>query len=143
MGAMGISYFTGIASPDYHVYTSNGKLLPECVELLCRSKPFFAEVKSLVERSLVFSMAFCGQVWMDTDNRTESSSRQCKPVFVGTRPCSLSSPCLAANGALSLLNLACYFLDRQVERLAQDFEKEGGFTERLYRVRTAKRRNNP
>jgi hypothetical protein len=30
-----------------------------------------------------------------------------------------------------LLNLACYFLDRQVERLAQDFESEGGFTERL------------
>lgn len=62
---------------------------------------------------------------------------------VQSRPCqSLSSSCLAANAALSLLNLACYFLDRQVERLAQDFEREGGFTERLYRVRTAKR-NKP
>lgn len=58
-------------------------------------------------------------------------------------PCqSLSSACLAANGALSLLNLACYFLDRQVERLARDFENEGGFTERLYRVRAARRRNS-
>lgn len=79
----------------------------------------------------------------DTDNRTESSSRPCESAQVSDRPCSLSSACLAANGALSLLNLACYFLDRQVERLAQDFENEGGFTERLYRVRTAKRRNNP
>ncbi len=63
-------------------------------------------------------------------------------VEVRERPClSLSSACLAANAALSLLNLACYFLDRQVERLARDFENEGGFTERLYRVRSAKRRN--
>ncbi|MDD2316443.1 MAG: four helix bundle suffix domain-containing protein [Desulfobacterales bacterium] len=53
----------------------------------------------------------------------------------------LAPACLAANGALSLLNIACYFLDRQVDRLAADFETKGGFTERLYRVRTAKRRN--
>jgi len=58
----------------------------------------------------------------------------------GECPCtSMTSACLAANAALSLLNLACYLLDRQVARLAKDFENEGGFTERLYRVRTAKR----
>ncbi len=44
MGAMGISPHEGIVSPDYHVYTSKGLLLPEFVELLCRSKPFVAEV---------------------------------------------------------------------------------------------------
>ncbi|WP_205747988.1 restriction endonuclease subunit S [Trichloromonas acetexigens] len=44
MGAMGISSLEGIVSPDYHVYTSKGLLLPEFVELLCRSKPFVAEV---------------------------------------------------------------------------------------------------
>ena len=44
MGAMGISPLEGIVSPDYHVYTPNGLLLPEFVELLCRSKPFVAEV---------------------------------------------------------------------------------------------------
>jgi four helix bundle suffix protein len=32
-----------------------------------------------------------------------------------------------------------YFLDRQVERLANDFENEGGFTERLYRGCSSKR----
>lgn len=57
------------------------------------------------------------------------------------RPCrSVSSACLAANAALSLLNLACYLLDRQVARLAADFENEGGFSERLYRIRSARRR---
>jgi len=53
---------------------------------------------------------------------------------------SLTPACLAANAALSLLNLACYLLDRQVQRLATDFENEGGFTERLYHTRRAKRR---
>lgn len=49
-------------------------------------------------------------------------------------------PELSANAALVLLAVACALLDRQVERLAQDFESEGGFTERLYRVRSEKRR---
>ena len=48
-------------------------------------------------------------------------------------------PELSANAALTLLAVACSLLDRQVERLARDFEKEGGFTERLYKVRTATR----
>jgi four helix bundle suffix protein len=72
----------------------------------------------------------------NTDSKIKGSS-----VPVGEGPCvSLSSACLSANGALSLLNLACYLLDRQVQRLAQDFENEGGFTERLYRIRSQKRR---
>jgi len=44
MGAMGVSPQNGIVSPAYHVYTSKGKLLPQYVELLCRSLPFIAEV---------------------------------------------------------------------------------------------------
>jgi four helix bundle suffix protein len=46
---------------------------------------------------------------------------------------------LVANGALSLLNVCCYLLDRQLAAQASAFECEGGFTERLHRVRTAKR----
>ncbi len=48
-------------------------------------------------------------------------------------------PELAANAALVLLAVACALLDRQVARLAEDFESKGGFTERLYRVRKQKR----
>ena len=81
-----------------------------------------------------------------TVNDTEQNMNRNRPSFssvtVGESPCqSLNSACLAANAALALLNLACYFLDRQVERLALDFENNGGFTERLYRIRTAKQRN--
>ena len=41
---------------------------------------------------------------------------------------------------LSLLNLCCYFLDRQIAAQAEAFEKDGGFTERLYQRRTSRRR---
>lgn len=81
------------------------------------------------------------QTRTSSDIRTDKDSST-HSVQVSGSPCPfLSSACLAANGVLSLLNLACHLLDRQVERLAQDFEKEGGFTERLYRVRSEKRRN--
>ena len=44
-----------------------------------------------------------------------------------------------ANAALSLLNLACHLLDRQLAAQAQAFVEDGGFTERLYRVRRQRR----
>ena len=46
---------------------------------------------------------------------------------------------ISANAALVLLAVACSLLDRQVERLARDFENHGGFSERLYRLRSEKR----
>jgi four helix bundle suffix protein len=46
---------------------------------------------------------------------------------------------LAANAALSLLNLCCHLLDRRLAAQAEAFEREGGFTERLYRYRTQRR----
>lgn len=49
-------------------------------------------------------------------------------------------PEISANAALVLITVACSLLDRQVERLAKDFENEGGFTERLYKIRNAKRK---
>jgi len=62
-------------------------------------------------------------------------------VSVGAGPCRPApSSVLVANAALSLLNLCCYLLDRQVAAQAEAFENEGGFTERLYRIRTSRRR---
>jgi four helix bundle suffix protein len=46
---------------------------------------------------------------------------------------------IAANAALVLIAVACSLLDRQLASLATAFEREGGFTERLYRVRKAAR----
>jgi four helix bundle suffix protein len=59
----------------------------------------------------------------------------------GGRCQSVRSSALVVNAALSLLNLCCYLLDRQLAAQAQAFEKEGGFTERLYRTRQLTRRS--
>jgi four helix bundle suffix protein len=58
---------------------------------------------------------------------------------VGERPYAPGSAELVANAALSLLNLACYLLDRQIAAQGKAFVEEGGFTERLYRVRSARK----
>jgi four helix bundle suffix protein len=130
-----------------------------------------AEVQAWVadERRRGLREARVGETRTDTETRTHTDghgrtgTKETVPesVKVPERPCPSVSPrpcqsvsscpaqaplapeCLAANAALSLLNLACYLLDRQVERLAKNFETEGGFTERLYKVRTAKRRHRP
>jgi len=52
-------------------------------------------------------------------------------------------PELAANAALVLIGVACALLDRQIEALAAAFAEEGGFTERLHRVRTERKRRGP
>src|SRR5713101_1347835 len=54
-------------------------------------------------------------------------------VEVGGSPCAPvpGSAELVANAALSLLNLCCYLLDRQLASQARAFVDEGGFTERL------------
>ncbi len=53
---------------------------------------------------------------------------------------SVQSSVLVANAALSLLNLCCYLLDRQLDAQAKAFEQDGGFTERLYKKRTQARK---
>jgi len=46
---------------------------------------------------------------------------------------------IAANTILTLTNVACYLLDRHLASLAEDFEHNGGFTERLYKSRSKNR----
>jgi len=53
---------------------------------------------------------------------------------------SMSYPEIAANAAHVLVGVASALLGRQVEAQATAFEKDGGFTERLYRVRSGRRR---
>lgn len=50
---------------------------------------------------------------------------------------------IAANAALVLIGVACALLDRQLAAQARAFEAEGGFTERLHRVRSQHRRGKP
>ena len=52
---------------------------------------------------------------------------------------SILFPEIAANAALVLIGVASALLDRQVAAQAAAFETEGGFTERLYKTRQARR----
>lgn len=49
---------------------------------------------------------------------------------------------ISANAALVLITVACSLLDRQIAAQAKDFEEQGGFTERLHRVRITHRENS-
>jgi len=134
---------------------------PVLMRFKARKCATLADVQAWVaqERALQKSTDSHGQTKTNNDTQTAKNNRQPPPsppspsspssppsVKVSDSPCqtpnpaALSSACLVANGALSLLNLACHLLDRQVERLAHDFENEGGFNERLYRVRSERRK---
>ena len=52
---------------------------------------------------------------------------------------SILFPEISANAALVLIGVASALLDRQVQAQAAAFETEGGFTERLYKTRRARR----
>jgi four helix bundle suffix protein len=74
-----------------------------------------------------------GQGKDETLSNSSTESNRSSPL-----PHPNTYPEIAANGALVLINVACTLLDRQIASLAKMFEKEGGFTERLYKVRSAK-----
>lgn len=66
---------------------------------------------------------------------------QNKPLLaVETRTAHPGYQEIVANAALTLIEITCALLDRQLASLARVFINEGGFTERLYRVRTARRK---
>lgn len=50
---------------------------------------------------------------------------------------------IAANGVLTLIAVVAPLLDRQIASQMRAFQREGGFTERLYRIRSEKRRGGP
>ena len=58
----------------------------------------------------------------------------------GSRP---SYAEIAANAALVLIAVACSLLDRQLASLGKRFLEDGGFTERMYRMRSQRRGQEP
>jgi four helix bundle suffix protein len=49
---------------------------------------------------------------------------------------------IAANGVLVLLSVTCALLDRQLKAQADAFQRDGGFTERLYNFRKNAKNSN-
>lgn len=98
---------------------------------------FKARRCATMEEVRVWAKEEHGRSRKDTDKQGQGGSS----LTVRESPCQpVGSSTLVANAALSLLNLCCHLLDRQLAAQAKTFETEGGFTERLYRIRQQKRR---
>ena len=78
------------------------------------------------------------QDWIAQERKQVDQHGPAQTNTDGHRP--LSSAALAANATLSLINLCTHLLDKQIESQAKAFENEGGFTERMYRIRQQKRK---
>jgi restriction system protein len=72
----------------------------------------------------------------EPSNRSTPSD---KPDMADPYGISAATPEVAANTMICLINQASYLLGRQLQKLEQQFLEEGGFTERLYRERQARR----
>jgi four helix bundle suffix protein len=85
-----------------------------------------------------------GRAPAESASAAPSRAARCPSVPDRESPCrSVSSSELAANAALSLLNLACLLLDKQLAAQEKAFLEGGGFTERLYRMRSQRRDPTP
>lgn len=79
-----------------------------------------------------------------TSTRTPAAPTETRATSTGSAVKPTTTPDyreLSANAALTLIAVACSLLDRQLAALARAFTEEGGFSERLYRVQSARRRD--
>lgn len=77
--------------------------------------------------------------WVQEQRRGQNGSSRSIESTKSTSSTQSTYPELAANAALVLIAVASSLLDRQLASLATSFEREGGFTERLHRVRSRAR----
>lgn len=77
----------------------------------------------------------------DSSDRSDESDMSDKSDPSDRYGISAASPEVAANTLICLINQSSFLLGRQLRRLEQQFLEEGGFTERLYRERQARRRD--
>jgi len=75
----------------------------------------------------------------DPSDRSERSDRSDRSDKSDPYRIATASPEVAANTLICLINQASFLLRRQLQKLEQSFLDEGGFTERLYRERHARK----
>ena len=78
--------------------------------------------------------------WGGQDGQDGQDGQKPEPSMESMRSIKSTSAEIAANAALVLLGVACALLDRQIEAQAAAFSDEGGFTERLHRIRIERRK---
>jgi len=86
------------------------------------------------------ALAVRGRYLPDPSDKSDKSDKSDPSDPYGIRQ---ASPEVAANTLICLINQASFLLGRQLQKLEQSFLQEGGFTERLYRVRSAQRNTRP
>ena len=79
----------------------------------------------------------------DGQNGPDGQPKRSAPSIKSMSSIQSTYPEIAANAALVLIGVACALLDRQIEAQAAAFTEEGGFTERLHRIRTERRKHGP
>ncbi len=100
-------------------------------ELLLDYEDFLRQRRlPLWEKNSAPALAVRGRYRSDTSDASDRSD----PYGIAT-----AEPEVAANTLICLINQAIYLLKRQIEKLERDFIEQGGFTERLYRKRSAAR----
>ena len=77
--------------------------------------------------------------WVKEVHDGQDGQDPCIPSIKSISSIKPTYPEIAANAAHVLIGVACALLDRQLAAQARASETEGGFTERLYRVRSEKR----
>ena len=82
------------------------------------------------------ALAVRGRYRAGGSDRSDESDQSDKSDAYGLRTADAET---AANTLICLVNQASYLLGRQLRTLEQAFLDEGGFTERLYRVRSERR----
>jgi len=92
-----------------------------------------------VREGTIGQSGLCGRSGPGGQNESSAASTLSTSSTVPAGPNSSFYPAIAANSALALIAVACGLLDRQLAAQASAFEREGGFTERLYRKRQSRR----
>ena len=110
---------------------------PRCKELIARRCTTSDAVAQWVVEVQKQENGRRGRDGRDGRDGLHGPSTESMPSMPSTKS---TYPEIAANAALILLAVACSLLDRQLAAQAAAFEKEGGFTERLYRTRSQSRR---
>ncbi|HPO09061.1 MAG TPA: four helix bundle suffix domain-containing protein [bacterium] len=111
-------------------------LRQELIDRKCKTADDVARwVKEVHERGQRGPCGQSGQKNPSTESTLSTKSTESVP------PAPPTLPEIAANAALVLIAVACSLLSRQLAAQAESFETQGGFTERLYRIRSQRRQN--
>ena len=100
-----------------------------------------ARRKALVARRCTTADAVAD--WVREVHGPDGQPKRSAPSMKSIPSIRSTYPEIAANAALVLIGVACALLDRQIEAQAAAFTEEGGFTERLHRIRTERKKYGP